>query len=159
MRVIPLSAAPHLAPKAADLVHETWGGLTTFRDRNAIHRNYANRIDGHAAPFTFVTVDANGDLVATASVLLHEIPLPAHRIHWLGEVIVLPSYRGRGVGTALVESVVLHAARIGITELYLYTPDQQALYERLGWRTIDRDVVGNEDVDIMARTIPALPAN
>jgi len=36
-----------------------------------------------------------------------------------------------------------------VQELYLYTPDQQSLYARLGWTEVSTKTVNHEGVSIM----------
>ena len=54
-----------------------------------------------------------------------------------GGVFVLPDHRNKGVASALCKAIKEEARVMGISSLYLFTPDQQGLYERLGWRAIE----------------------
>jgi GNAT superfamily N-acetyltransferase len=53
------------------------------------------------------------------------------------DMVVLPGYRGKGIGTALLEHVVAEARRQGVLRLMLLTDRQnkraQALYRKLGF--------------------------
>ena len=53
------------------------------------------------------------------------------------DMIVLPGYRGKGVGTALLEYVIAEARKQGVLRLMLLTDRQnkraQALYRKLGF--------------------------
>jgi N-acetylglutamate synthase-like GNAT family acetyltransferase len=53
---------------------------------------------------------------------------------WLASVFVDPEERGRGIGSQLVEFIMLQARERRFTRLYLFTPDRQTFYQRLGWR-------------------------
>jgi hypothetical protein len=58
------------------------------------------------------------------------------------------------VGSALCEAVAGLALELGYGTLYLGTPDQQRLYERLGWRWIADDRgLGHEMSSIMQREL------
>jgi predicted N-acetyltransferase YhbS len=50
---------------------------------------------------------------------------------WLAGLLVLPDYRGQGVGSTLVRSVVAEATRLGVRQVYLGT-DIPRYYARLG---------------------------
>jgi len=50
---------------------------------------------------------------------------------WLAALVVVPEYRHRGIGSALVGELLRHAARLGFTELFLGT-DIPAFYARFG---------------------------
>jgi hypothetical protein len=43
-----------------------------------------------------------------------------------------------------------------VQDLYLYTPDQQSLYARLGWAEISTETVNNEVVSIMVLSTETL---
>lgn len=73
---------------------------------------------------------------------------------WLASVFVLPEWRGRGVASRLVERVEEEARDSGIDQLYLFTPDQQSLYGRLGWREMEVSKHRGEPVTIMRRRLP-----
>ena len=53
------------------------------------------------------------------------------------DMIVLPGYRGKGIGTALLQYVIAEAKRQGVLRLMLLTDRQnkraQALYRKLGF--------------------------
>src|SRR5262245_10630678 len=55
----------------------------------------------------------------------------------LFRLAVLPAYRGRGIGRALVEYVEAHAPALGISRVQLGVrvalPDNRAYYERMGY--------------------------
>ena len=68
---------------------------------------------------------------------------------WLASVFVHPDYRGKGFATQLVNEVMKLTKEQGYPNMYLYTPDQQSLYAKLGWKIIhDLDYMG-EEVSIM----------
>ena len=99
----------------------------------------------------------NGGLVRcgriswAASVKLFELPSHHDKTHWLGEVFIPTALRGRGIGAALINDCVRRSIDIGIQALYLYTPDQQKLYERFGWREVEQAMVDGEAVSVMVR--------
>jgi N-acetylglutamate synthase-like GNAT family acetyltransferase len=74
-------------------------------------------------------------------------------MHWLGEVCVKNGLRGQGIGAALIRACIAESTRLRLPALYLYTPDQQALYARLGWEELQRDFVHGENVSIMCLTL------
>jgi amino-acid N-acetyltransferase len=54
---------------------------------------------------------------------------------------VAPSYRGRGLGQALVAHVESDASDLGIERLVLLTETAQRLFQRLGYEVIERSAV------------------
>jgi len=68
---------------------------------------------------------SNGEALGTARML------PDGHI---GRIAVLQAWRGRGIGTRLVEQLVAEAAGAGINEVYLHAQMQAVgFYERLGF--------------------------
>lgn len=57
---------------------------------------------------------------------------------YLGDVFVLPAYRGRGLGVRLVERVLAHPELQGLRRWHLATADAHELYRRFGFTEADR---------------------
>jgi GNAT superfamily N-acetyltransferase len=57
---------------------------------------------------------------------------------WLADVYVDPSVRGKGVGTAFVGRIRDHLRPYGLRRLVLATDDAHGVYEKLGFRPLDR---------------------
>jgi GNAT superfamily N-acetyltransferase len=57
---------------------------------------------------------------------------------WLADVYVDPSVRGKGVGTAFVGRIRDHLRPYGLRRILLATDDAHGVYERLGFRPLDR---------------------
>jgi N-acetylglutamate synthase-like GNAT family acetyltransferase len=68
---------------------------------------------------------------------------------WLASVFVIPDYRNQGIGSALVRHVMQQAQQSNIDKLYLYTPDREAFYQKLGWRRINTENYHGHEVSIM----------
>lgn len=52
---------------------------------------------------------------------------------WLADVVVDDAWRGRGIGTWLVRSVVDHLHERGVPRFLLATRDAHGVYERVGF--------------------------
>ena len=72
---------------------------------------------------------------------------------WLGGVYVLPAHRRQGVATALCRVAEDRARVMGIPRLYLFTLDQESLYARMGWETIEATVWQDRPCVIMAKNL------
>ncbi|MYX31668.1 GNAT family N-acetyltransferase [Streptomyces sp. SID8381] len=57
---------------------------------------------------------------------------------WLCDVYVAPAVRGKGIGTALVGAVRDHLRPYGLRRILLATADAHGVYEKLGFRPLDR---------------------
>ena len=74
---------------------------------------------------------ADGALVAWCAILSDGV---CHAV--LLDVIVHPSYQGRGHGRALVRAAIAHCQAHGISIIHVdYLPEKQAFYERCGFIT------------------------
>jgi GNAT superfamily N-acetyltransferase len=56
---------------------------------------------------------------------------------WLADVVVLPPFRGRGLGKQLVSAVVGSQQDAGIRRLLLRTKDAHGLYEQFGFAPVE----------------------
>jgi GNAT superfamily N-acetyltransferase len=94
-------------------------------------------------PTSFVALDGTTPLGCAS--LLEDDEVTDWSGHvWLGNVVVLESARGRGIGSALVSTIEEHASSLGIPELHLVTASAIDWYERRGWNLVgDADVHGH----------------
>lgn len=51
------------------------------------------------------------------------------------DVIIHPDYRGSGLGSKLVETVISHPRMSRVERIYLMTTHQEKFYERIGFQT------------------------
>lgn len=147
MRIERLSS-PRLVGELALLLNQEWGELSPWAAVPEIESRLAAQLHSQSVPFTLLALGEQDVLVGSASVKLFEIP-ERLEMYWLGEVIVRPEARGQGIGSALIRACVAECQRFGLPELHLYTPNQQALYARMGWDELEQAVVNGEKVSIM----------
>lgn len=93
-----------------------------------------------ALPIAWVA-HADGQAFGTAALRVHDLEDRRDLTPWLGGVFVRPEYRRQGVASALCRAVEDKAWSLGFDKLYLFTPDQQAMYARRGWQKFERAVV------------------
>ena len=55
----------------------------------------------------------------------------------LMDVFVVAGHRGRGIGKALMRSVMSHPNLQGLRKFTLHTADAHSLYEQFGFRRVD----------------------
>ena len=149
MRIEFLGNHRRLIAEIAALLNQEWGELPPWASVPAIESRLAGQTNVECAPFTLVALGDHDAFLGTASVKLFELPEHRDKAHWLGEVYVPVRLRGQGVGSALIRACVTECRRLGLPVLYLYTPDQQALYARLGWEELESASVNGESVSIM----------
>jgi GNAT superfamily N-acetyltransferase len=85
---------------------------------------------------------------------LHEMDSYPDREHWLGSLFVPASERGRGIGGALIEEVILRCKEHGVILLSLQTERLDGgLYRRYGWEDVERTDSRGDQVLLMEREI------
>ncbi len=152
--ILDLRMRPELFDRAVDWHYGHWAAEAR-RTRAEIEGFYRASLDERAVPATLIAL--RGDAPAgMASLRTNDpfYPASAHLSPWLDSLYVDRAHRGHGIGSALCEAVAALARELGHPALYLGTPDQQRLYERLGWRWIADDPgLGHEMSSIMVRTL------
>ncbi|WP_079086493.1 GNAT family N-acetyltransferase [Streptomyces silvensis] len=88
-------------------------------------------------------VRADGRLVAHAGLLRVPVSIGGveTEVIGVGGVAVAPDQRGRGLARTVLAAALAHARTMGPRHALLFCrPPLVALYERLGWRTLDQEV-------------------
>lgn len=122
--------------KIAKFLYDEWGhnyeyGIDVWENR------VKNRLNKEKIPTTFVAI-IEDEVVGTASIIENDLDIRKDLSPWLADVFVLPSYRGNKIATKLVERVLEESRKIGLTKLYLFTREAEALYKKINWEPIDK---------------------
>lgn len=137
------------APTLARWILNEWGYLLpghTFEDVVAM---YEKRTVRGQIPETFVALEGD-TVVGAASIIEEDMETRTELSPWLAEVYVAPEFRRRGIGSALVRTVVQEAQDLGVRRLYLFTPDKMAFYQHLGWEILERTDYYGKTMTIMS---------
>ncbi len=82
-----------------------------------------------ASPEGCFVTEVEGRVVGTATTINYE-----DRFAWIGMVLVDPDYRGRGIGTRLLEKAIEYLDGSGVPTLKLdATPQGKPIYKKLGF--------------------------
>jgi N-acetylglutamate synthase-like GNAT family acetyltransferase len=145
-----LADHPEFIPVLAPAIVEHWRFVIpddTVESRIAKLEKQMNR---DTLPIGWVA-HADGEVFGTASLRVHDLKGREDLTPWLGGVFVRPEYRRRGAASTLCRAVEDKAWSLGFEVLYLFTPDQQSLYARLGWRNLEQTVWRGLESDIMIK--------
>lgn len=149
MLILNLKDKPeHLLP-LAQWHHAEWSYLNPLRSFDQRVQEMQEDLQGKVIPTTFVAEDA-GELLGSACILADDMSSHPELTPWLASVYVNEIHRGKGIGSTLVKRVMEHAQENGVKRLYLYTPDQEQMYARLGWQLFSREPYNGTPVTIMA---------
>ncbi|AWB20110.1 N-acetyltransferase [Methylobacterium currus] len=105
-------------------------------------------------PRTFVLL-VDDEPVGMASLAAHDLELRPDLTPWLAGVFVAPQARRRGHAVRLVAAVEAEAVARGVPALWLYTRSAEALYARIGWRTVETVPYRERVYALMRRDLPA----
>jgi GNAT superfamily N-acetyltransferase len=145
--------ADHLScvPTLARWHHAQW----SYLDTNVPVEQRAAALSRHGkerVPMTVIALSGE-TLLGSASLIVHDMDTRIHLSPWLASVYVAPEYRGHGVGSALVRRIAQEAADQGFHDLYLFTPDKEPFYARLGWTAIERTNYRGYDQVVMTLSL------
>ena len=76
-----------------------------------------------------------------------------HLKPWVAAFIVGPDFRGRGVGSAMLEALEERARNFSIPKLYLWTEDQQDFYAKRGYQLIEHRQYPEIAIDVMGKDL------
>jgi predicted N-acetyltransferase YhbS len=126
----PLFELPqHRAAMAALIDGEFWTGVPgTSVERMAQRLALADRPD--RVPLCLVALHG-GEPVGVVNLVDNDDAQHVEWTPWLAGLVVVPEWRGRGVGTALVTALLQQARALGCPRVYLGT-DGPGFYARLG---------------------------
>ena len=143
-----LSDDPGEISTVAGWLYQEWGRLVEGRTLKTACSKVKQSLSPEEIPMTLVTY-LDGRLVGTAGIDHSDMSTHPEFTPWMVSVYVSPPYRKKGIGTALCKRIRDEFARLDIKTAYLFTPDQENLYSRLGWKTILREDYRGEQVAIM----------
>lgn len=157
MHIFTLEQRPECGDDIARLLHSEWSDLENWASVEQIGERLRQRNQPGRHSVTLVACAPDNHLMATASIIEYELNDDPRRRYWLGEVFTALNWRGRGVGSALVKACIARAKAARLGELWLYTPDQQALYQRLGWYEVEQRDIAGERVSVMVLRLDLHP--
>lgn len=143
-----LKAVPEQLEQLAAWHHDEWSYLNPGLALEDRIRTMQAELRGDPVPATWVAM-RDGELLGSASLLTHDMAVHQDKSPWLASVYVAPTQRRQGIGELVVRRVMQHAQEHGIATIYLFTMDQEAFYQRLGWHTISRERYRGVDVIVM----------
>ena len=154
-RIVALAEHRHLWQQAAEWSFEAWyhefpqDTVQTYLDQYALAARPGDRLVE-----VYAAIDSSSRLLGlTTLVDDDELPGVIEPGPWIAAVWVHPSSRTIGVGGALVRHATLRACSLGVRDLYLYTEDQQAWYERKGWQRVRDASLNGLPVTVMTKQL------
>ena len=147
MRIFNLKQCPETLPLIARWHHDEWACYNPGQTLDMRIDQMQEYLNQDQLPYMFVAIE--NDAIGSAAIVEHDMETHPELSPWLASVYVRYSSRGRGTGSLLVRHAMQHAQQSGLERLYLFTPDQQAFYERLGWGIFMNEYYHGHEVAIM----------
>jgi GNAT superfamily N-acetyltransferase len=156
MQVSYLADVPDLAGQLIPGLLDHWRPVVPEDTAEARAHRFRAHMNRDVLPIAWLAHEA-GQAAGTAALRASDLPGREELSPWLGGVYVAPQFRGRGIASALCRAVEARAAALGYERLYLFTLDQQALYQHLGWRPFERTSWRGRDADVMSKALASPP--
>lgn len=145
-----LADCPEYLSTVSAWVFEEWGEHMPGLSLEDLTRIFSGHLNHDQIPLTLVAL-LGGQPAGTASIYIHDLDIRPDLSPWLAAVYVAPLYRNQGIGSELVKAVESTAQKLRLNRLYLFTPDQEAFYTRLGWSLLERVVYRNQANVVMEK--------
>jgi len=152
MKISYLADVPELAGQLIPGLLDHWRSVAPEDTAEARAQRFRAHMNRKVLPIAWLAHEA-GQAMGTASLRASDLPGREQLSPWLGGVYVAPPFRGRGIASALCRTVEARAAALGHGRLYLFTLDQQALYQHLGWRPLERAAWRGRSADVMSKAL------
>ena len=148
MRIAFLADHPEVIDTLARWHYDEWQGLIPEWSYQEAHRELATHTGRAAVPTTIVAFEGD-ELIGSASLLVEDLPQWKHLTPWVASVFVAPAWRGKRIGSRLVEEMVAVAGQLGVATVYLLTEGQSDFYRKLGWATVEVSPARGHPITIM----------
>ena len=106
-------------------------------------------------PIALVAIENGGTSLVGSAAIAATTLTHKHLTPWLSSVFVPPEQRGKGIASKLALAAITEADRLGFDQLFLFTPKNESLYARLGWKTFEHAAINGTPVCLMARAVRA----
>jgi N-acetylglutamate synthase-like GNAT family acetyltransferase len=147
LRIITLADAPGYIDTLAKWHHQQWQALNPGQTLEQRLQKMQRYLAGSFIPGAYVACD--GRLLGSAAIVECDMDSRPELSPWLASVYVDFPYRREGIGSMLVQHVIEQASLQGIKRLYLFTPDQVAFYQQLGWQVLETTTYRDAEVTVM----------
>ena len=144
--------AQHTRAVAEMIYNEFWTDVVDGMTVDDLDAHLQNTHDLSRIPLSLIAL-ADGVLVGTVNLIENDDSKRTHLRPWLAAMVVARPFRGQGIGTQLVRSLLVEAQRLGFATVYFGT-DGPGFYERIG--AVKHEHV-RDDFSIMRFELASLP--
>lgn len=148
INIIDLREAPRYCESLANWHHQEWSFLNPDYGIDQRIQDMKKFLGESFVPSTFVG-EYSGQLAGSCAIVKNDMDTHPELSPWLASVYVSPEFRNKGIGSFLVQNLVECSKNEGIKKMYLFTPDKESFYTKLGWVTKGKENYRNQEVTIM----------
>lgn len=152
MDITYLADHKEVIPTLAQWFYQEWGCLHPARTLQDVERLIGERTNTTKIPLALVAFEG-GELLGTVCLKAHDMDTRLDLTPWLAGLYVAAPLRRRGVGAELVSAIEKKSHELQIEKLFLYTPESEGFYSRLGWHVNERTEYHGYPVTIMEKKI------
>lgn len=153
-----------LCPHSVDTIAR-WHHKECLRQGlNSRYERRRERLSQHllveqSVPRTWVVVDRQaGAAVGCVSLISYHVggagqALAPDTPLWLSNLYLESEFRGLGLASSLIDTVVDHTLGLGLDSLWLTATEKTDYYQRRGWQRVRRVRLGGQWVNVMCRQL------
>jgi len=152
LKILQLYAEDPGLNTVAKWVFKEWGYLRPGNTLEKTIYRLQDGLDDNIVPSIYLAQMDNKP-VGTISFVECDMHIRQQYTPWVASVYVDTKWRNQGIGSKLMSHVESRAKNNDIKKAYLYTPNKQKMYSRLGWQGIEKlEHLGN-NVTIMIKDL------
>ena len=140
-------------PVIAGWFYEQWYDLYVNRSMTLkdTENSIAERCNYDKIPLALVAVK-DDKVIGTICLKQFDMETRKDLSPWLAGLYVATEQRCNGVGSLLVEGLIEKTIALDISKLYLYTPDAEDFYGKLGWQALEQTEYLGRKVTILEKS-------
>ena len=138
LKAINLNCVPHYFDEVFMSIYNEWGE----NNPNFWKCWIMSSMKSEGVPSTYVVIK-DEQYVGTFSFWNCDLQSRQDLSPWLGGVVVVPAFRGQGIGVFIQEQAKKILQKEGIKQAYLYT-EMTGFYEKTGWTFVE-DIYDEKD--------------
>lgn len=142
----------HLVKEVSQYFYKEGSYLCPERNLIDFENSILERLNYDTIPLALVAVRDN-QFVGTVCLKEYDMNTRKDLSPWLAGVYVKEGLRNLGIGKLLIEEAINEARKLKVETLYLYTPNAENYYEKLGWEVISYEKYQSSDVCVMKKCL------
>lgn len=152
MDIAYLADYKEVIPILAQWFYKEWAYLHPDRTLADVERLIGERANMDRIPVALVAFEGQ-ELLGTVCLKVHDMDTRLDLTPWLAGLYVSVPRRRQGIGATLVSAIEKKAHELGVEKLYLYTPESETFYSKLGWQLKERTKYHGYPVTLMQKEI------